>query len=67
MLIHCRTEIALERDEPVAAIRQMVSLLRKGATGTDRASVELNLVTTSARGREAIAEFRPHRLLHPGP
>ena len=61
MLIHCRAEIALEQEEPVAAIRQLVSLLRRGATSTDRASVDLNLVTTSARGRQVVAEFQPQR------
>jgi hypothetical protein len=61
MLIHCYTEIAVEPDEPMAAIATLVRALREFATDSDDARLELNLVATSKRGQAAIREFRPER------
>jgi hypothetical protein len=61
MLIQSNAEILLEQDEPIPVIRQFVKLLRDCAIDTDRAEIELNLVTSSARGQAAVQEFRPQR------
>jgi hypothetical protein len=61
MLIQSNAEIRLEQDQPVAAIRQFVQVLRESSVDTEWAEIDLNLVTTSARGHAAAQEFRPHR------
>jgi hypothetical protein len=61
MLIKSNAEIRLEQDEPVAAIRQFVQVLRESSVDTEGTEIDLNLVTTSARGQTAVREFRPQR------
>jgi hypothetical protein len=61
MQIQSFATIPLEQDDPVPAIRRFVRLLREGAADTDRAEIDLNLVTTSARGRITVQQFRPER------
>jgi hypothetical protein len=62
MLIQCHTEVALEPDEPVAGVQALTRILRGGATATEAAEFDLNLVTMSARGRSIVERFRPQRL-----
>jgi hypothetical protein len=61
MLINCYTEIPVEPDEPIEAIRALVRVLRESTTDLDNARLELNLVATSKRGQSAIREFQPQR------
>jgi len=61
MQILCNVAIPLEQDEPVPAIRQFVRILRGGATDTERAEIDLNLMGSSARARTVQQEFRPER------
>jgi len=61
MKIQCYASIPLEQDEPVAGIRDFVRILRAGATETEKAEVDLNLVGVSARATTTIQEFKPGR------
>jgi len=53
--------IPIEADEPVAAIRQFVRILRQCAVPTADARVTIHLVGVSARAKTAIREFDPRR------
>ncbi|SRR6266436_415777 len=61
MQIHCNASIPLEQDEPVAAIRQFVRVLRDCAVDTGRAEIDLNLIGSSTRARTVLHEFKPER------
>jgi len=54
-------EIPVEVDEPAAAIRQFVRILREHTVPTEKARVAIRLTGTSARARTAIQEFNPRR------
>ena len=61
MKIQCHAELPLEGDEPIAAIRQFVRILREHAVETGKAEIDLNLIGSSARARTTIQEFQPGR------
>lgn len=61
MQIRSLCNIPIEADEPVAAIRQFVRILRRCAVPTADARVAIHLVGVSARAKTAIREFNPSR------
>jgi hypothetical protein len=59
--IRCLSNIPLDTDEPVAAIRQFVKILKDCAVDTAQAEVTINLAGISARARATKAKIRPER------
>jgi hypothetical protein len=62
MKIQCYANIPLAQDEPIAAIREFVRILRAGAMEIGKAEVDLSLVGISARATSTIQEFKPGRI-----